>query len=283
MLLGYLLAFREGFEAALLIGMVLGVLRRMRRSDLVAAVWQGVGAATAVSVFGAAAFLTLGLSLEGRMENFFAGTTMLLAALAVTGMLLWMFRRASILPPSLENYIQTAARRQGRKAIFGVAFVSVLREGTELAFFSVAAVFASTPTGALLGALFGLATAFLLGRLWFTTTLRLDLHCFFRVSGVLLTLLAAGLVAQSIHEFNAIGWIPAIVDPIWNTNGLLNAHSFVGEALGAFFGYNSRPSLSEVLAYGIYFISVVWEVRRLKTAPTTRSAQPPSSTDISLP
>ncbi len=50
MLPAYLLSLREGIEAALIIGILLGALRKMRRSDLTPAVWLGVAAAVVISL-----------------------------------------------------------------------------------------------------------------------------------------------------------------------------------------------------------------------------------------
>jgi high-affinity iron transporter len=68
----------------------------------------------------------------------------------------------------------------------------------------------------------------------------------------LLLLFAAGLVAHGVHEFNDVGWIPAVVEPLWNVNGVLDENGPLGAVLKALFGYNGNPSLSEVLSYSFY-------------------------------
>jgi high-affinity iron transporter len=101
--------------------------------------------------------------------------------------------------------------------------------------------------------LLGLGTAALLGWALFATTLRLNLRHFFQVTGVLLVLFAAGLVAHSLQEFNGLGWVPPVTEHIWNINRFLNEQSTFGQVLAALFGYNASPSLTEALAYSGYF------------------------------
>jgi high-affinity iron transporter len=85
----------------------------------------------------------------------------------------------------------------------------------------------------------------------------LDLRRFFKVTGVLLILFAAGLVAHGVHELNEAGIIPAIIDPIWNTNVIIPETSFVGVILKTLFGYNATPTLTEMLAYFGYLAAVL--------------------------
>jgi high-affinity iron transporter len=112
-----------------------------------------------------------------------------------------------------------------------------------------------------LGVILGLATAVVLGWLLFKTTIKLDLRKFFFVTGMLLILFAAGLVAHGVHEFNELGWIPAIIDPLWDMNIILDENSNTGLLLKALFGYNGNPSLSEVLAYVGYFFAILFGLR----------------------
>jgi len=84
------LAFREGFEASLIVGIVLGYLRKLGRSDRARSVWLGVAAATVASLAFAAALTAAGASFEGRGEDIFEGITMFIAAAMLTWMIVWM-------------------------------------------------------------------------------------------------------------------------------------------------------------------------------------------------
>ena len=261
MLPSYLLSLREGIEAALIVGIVLGALRQMRHTDLSPAVWFGVISASVLSVLVGTILTVLGFSFEGTTEEIFEGITMLLAAGVLTWMIFWMSRQARNIKEDLESGVQKAALEGGKRGMFLLAFLAVLREGIELALFLVASVFASNVQRTLLGAFLGLVTAMLLGGALFTTTVRLDLRRFFQVTGFLLIFFAAGLVAHGVHEFNEAGLIPSVIEHVWDINSILDEDSTFGLMLKALFGYNGNPSLTEVLAYFAYFATIFFGLR----------------------
>jgi high-affinity iron transporter len=279
MLPTYLLSLREGLEAALIIGIVLGALTKIRRDDLSSAVWLGTLSAIGVSILTAVLLTSFGMSLEETAEQIFEGITMLIAAGILTWMIFWMRKQARFLKSELEAGVNKAAASTGKRAMFWLAFVAVVREGVELALFITAAFFAGDQSQVttniiqtLAGTILGLGTAALLGWTLFATTVRLDLRRFFQVTGILLILFAAGLVAHGVHEFNEVGWIPAVVEHVWDVNTILDETSLAGQLLKTLFGYNGNPSLTEMIAYFAYLIvvSIFW---RRDAAPVKARVQ----------
>ncbi|MBA3074278.1 MAG: iron permease [Anaerolineae bacterium] len=253
MLPSYLLALREGLEAALIIGIVLSVLRKTERQKLNPAVWIGVLSAIVVSVLAALGLNWIGAEFKGRGEQLFEGITMFLAAGILTWMVFWMRKQSIEIKQNIESTVHQAAEGQGQRTLFMLAFLAVLREGIELALFLLAIRLATKPIQEFLGAGFGLLSAAFIGWVVFTTTRKLSLTRFFQSTNILLALFAAGLVGLGIHEFNELGWIPPIVEHLWNLNSLLPDQSTAGELLKALVGYNSSPSLSQVIGYFGYF------------------------------
>lgn len=255
MLSSYLLSLREGIEAALIIGILLGAVRQVKRPALVPAIWVGTLSAVALSILGAVLLTLLGLKLEGAAEAIFEGFTMLTAAALLTWMIFWMSGHSRTLKSALEADIQRASHF-GRRAVFLVAFIAVLREGIELALFLTASAFVAGSFQTLLGAVLGLGTAVLLGWSLFASTIRLDLRRFFQVTSALLVLFAAGLFAHGVHEFIEVGWLPAIVENVWDISFILSKESLAGQLMSALFGYNPSPDLTEVIAYLAYFVAI---------------------------
>jgi high-affinity iron transporter len=274
MLASFILSLREGIEAALIIGIVLGALRKLNRSQMARAVWYGALSAVLVSLLTGILLTAFGLSLEGAAEQIFEGLAMLLAAGVLTWMIFWMNRQARSIKGELESGVHQATSTGSSRALFGLAFLAVVREGIELALFLTAATFASDPRSTILGSLLGLGAAFLLGWGLFASTLRLDLRRFFQVTGFLLILFAAGLVAHGVHEFNEAGWIPAVVEHVWDVNHLLEENSTAGLMLKALFGYNGNPSLTEVLSYLAYFVLIMLSLRSIKRPVAARGESP---------
>jgi high-affinity iron transporter len=253
MLPSFLLSLREGIEAALIIGIIIGVLTKINHRELKPVVWRGVILAIILSFAFGAGLNAIGMEFTGQMEEVFEGIAMLLAAAILTWMILWMHRQCGQIQRELETKTIQATSKGGASALFLLAFLAVFREGIELSLFLIAARLASDTTSVLTGAVLGLGAAVLLGWLLFASTRRLNLKNFFQVTNVLLLFFAAGLIAHGVHELVEAGWIPAIIDPVWDINHILDDNSEIGGILKALFGYNGNPALIEVIAYFGYF------------------------------
>jgi high-affinity iron transporter len=256
MLPGFLLSLREGFEVALVLGIVLGALRKINRREMSSIIWSGAAIAGLVSVLLAFFLYSLGGELEGRAEEIYEGLSMLFATVLLTWMVFWMRRQAGSLSKELEGNVLKTTALGSHRALFLLAFLAVGREGLELAVFLTISAFSSSAWLTFLGAIAGLSVAALMGFLLFTTTRRLSVKKFFLVTNVLMILFAAGLVARSIHEFNEAGWVPAVVENVWDANHFLNEESTVGSMFVTLLGYNGNPSLTEVVIYVCYLLLV---------------------------
>jgi high-affinity iron transporter len=257
-----LIALREGLEAALIVGIVLGYLSRIGYSEGRRSVWIGVTVAVLASLVLAFFIQLVGVGLEGRAEEIFEGVTMFLAVGVLTWMIFWMRTQMRLVKTSLERNVQDAVETGTKWGLILVAFIAVFREGVETALFLSAAAFASNGQGGtLVGAVLGLAAAMLIGYLIYASTTKLNIRLFFNITSVLLLLFAAGLLAHGIHEFQEADLIPSINKQVWDTNNILDEDSSLGQMLKAVFGYNGNPSLEEVVGYFGYWIVVLVGMR----------------------
>ena len=199
MLGSLVVTMREGFEAALVIGIVLAYLRQAGAGDRARFVWAGVAAAGVVSVVAAGILFASGHDLKGRAEAVYEGTAMLLAAVVLTWMIFWMQRQARTLGADLRGRVADALR-SGRGAVFWVAFVAVAREGIETALFVYAAAGKSSGAATIAGVVIGLAVATVLGIGVYHGSKRLNLGAFFRITSVLLLAFAAYLIRGGLDE-----------------------------------------------------------------------------------
>ena len=251
-----LITLREGLEAALIVGIMLGVMRKLGHTDRNRAVWTGVLVAVVASLIVGLALNALGVAFEGRSEEIFEGITMLLAAGVLTWMIFWMQRQGRRIQAELEVDVRRAATSGSNWALFSLAFVAVVREGIETALFLTAAAFSATPLQTLIGGTVGLALAVILGWLMFVAGKRLDVRAFFRVTSVLLILFASGLMAHGVHELQEARLLPTFIEHVWDINPILDESSLLGTFLKALFGYNGNPSLLETIIYTAYFVVV---------------------------
>lgn len=261
MLSASLITLREGLEAALIIGIVLGYLQQIGRRDRAPLVWAGVCLAALLSTIIALAMRAIGAELEEPFEQIFEGTTMVLAVIVLTWMIFWMRSQGRLIKSTLERNVQTAITRGEKWGLLGLAFFAVFREGLETALFLAANAFAADAQGTLVGALIGIALAVILGVLIYVYAVRLNVKLFFDVTSILLIVFAAGLITHAVHEFQEIGWLPILMDHAWNTEWLLTNDSAIGSILRALVGYNAKPSFLEVATYIGYLLVVVQTIR----------------------
>ena len=268
-----LLTTREGLEASLIVGIVLAYLAKTDNRRYFSTIWLGTAAAVAVSIVtGAALFFTVG-ALEGRAEQIFEGAAMFSAVAVLTWMIFWMRKQAVNIKRELEQRIEGAIAAGSAVGLASVVFFAVLREGWETALFLFAISESSSPLTTTIGAIAGLVVAVALGVALYTGSRRLNLRQFFTVTGVLLIVFAAGLLAHGIHEFQEAGLLPMTIEHVWDTNGIVSEDSTAGEFLTTLFGYNGNPSLLEVLAWGsfataalAFFLAPLVSWRRLSAA-----------------
>lgn len=261
MLATLLIGFREGLEAALIVGIVLGYLKKIGQTGRSRYAWIGVGLALALSVALAIGIQVAGAELEGRAEEIFEGVTMLLAVGVLTWMVYWMRYQARFLKSALEREVQAVVSGEQNWGLAAVAFTAVIREGVETALLLSAAAFAGNRSQALVGALLGLLAAAVAGALIYASTIRLNLRMFFNVTSVLLLIFAAGLLARGVHEFQEAGLLFTVNDHVWNTGHILDEASPAGQVVNTLFGYTNSPSLESVIAYCAYWILAMFGVR----------------------
>jgi high-affinity iron transporter len=197
----FVITLREGFEATLIVGLILAYLAKTGQREQARAVWWGVAVAALTSfAVGATLFLSIG-ELEGTSEMLYEGATMIFAAALVTWMAFWMRKQASTIGSHLREQVSESLRTGGAIGLATVAFVAVAREGLETALFLFASTENSGPVIAVAGGVLGLAAAVGLGVAFYRGALKLDLSKFFTATSLLVIAFAAYLVFGGVHEF----------------------------------------------------------------------------------
>jgi high-affinity iron transporter len=276
-----LIMVREGFEAALIVAIVFAYLRRSDRLDLAGPAWVGIAAAMAIAFgVGIAVHLTIG-SLTGvdRLRTF--AVISIAAVVVLTWMVFWMRRQSRAIKSDLERQVGSALRR-GRVglAVAAVAFLAVLREGVEAALFMVAAATSEDGAKVFAGALLGLSLAAVLGLLTYLGGRRLPLAGFFRATGIVLIVFAAGLLARTVLFLQADGDLGTLHDNLYDLTRypILTQRSEIGRFLAAMIGWDPRPSLEQVVAWAAYLGGVtVLFLRRPRPGRATSPAAPPAA------
>lgn len=274
----FLLMLREGVEAALIVAILLAYLQKLGRVEEKKWVWWGTGAAVVASLIaGIVIFNTVG-SFEGDAEAIAEGVIAIVAGVLLTWMILWMAKQARFIKGDLHARIDTAVAGGGSLAVGLVAFVAVAREGLESALFMLSTTIGTEAVLAqALGGFAGLAAAVVIGYLVYRGGSQLNLRVFFRVTGVLLILFAAGLVAKAVHEFQEVGYIPVFVEHVWNIEWANPDNSTFWRFAKTLFGWDQDPSLLQVIVYLAYAVGVsrfFLKATKAPSKPPTEGAVP---------
>lgn len=257
MLSTFIIALREGLEAALIVGILVAYVVRTDRRFLLKPLWTGVAAALVLSLGLGAILSFTSAELSDRGEELFAGVTSFAAVGLVTWMVFWMKRTARTLRNELHGKVDQALTG-GPISLALVAFFAVAREGLETALFvytnfkTVGAI--STAT---LGLVLGLALAVGLGYLIYNRSVKINLSKFFTVTGVALIIVAAGVLSYGVHEFQELGWLPGADDFIWDVTPWIAKESILASLLSGTVGFDTTTSWVQILAWGAYLTAVL--------------------------
>jgi high-affinity iron transporter len=268
-LAAFLVMLREGVEAAIIVALLLGYLHRMDRRADGRWVWAGTIAAVLISLgVGIILWNTVG-GLEGFAEEVTEGLVAFVAAGLLTWMIFWMGQRARHLRSQMHDQVDAALAAGGATALAMIAFVAVLREGVESALFIISTTVGTEASAwQLLGGIAGLLVAVAIGAGFYVGSNSIDLRVFFRLTGVLIILFAAGLVSKGVHEFQEAGLLPTVREHVWDIGLLGPSDSTLGAFLGSLFGWTPRPSLLMVIGYVAYLVPVLLVFLRMTSTVT---------------
>jgi high-affinity iron transporter len=274
----FVIGLREGVEASLIVGILAAFLRQRGATHQLRWVWAGVLSAVALCAAAGILLEVLNENLPQRQQEGLETVIAVIAVAMVTSMIVWMARHARSIKGELET--RAGAAIEGSVwTIAAMAFLAVLREGMETAVFLLSAFQASTNrSAASAGAVLGLLVAVAIGFGLYKGGVKINLAKFFTATGLVLVLVAAGLVAFAMHTGHEAGWISFgqqhVVDMRWLVKpGSVQAALFTGVL-----GIQPRPALIEVVAWLAYLIPVsafvLRSARRRPTRPAPALAAP---------
>ncbi|MGW0336794.1 iron uptake transporter permease EfeU [Streptomyces sp. NPDC003011] len=251
----YLIGLREGLEASLVVCILIAYLVKTGRRDALKPIWTGIGVAVALALgFGCA--LEFGSQeLTFKAQEALGGSLSILAVCLVTWMVFWMRRTARHLRDELHGKLDDALR-MGTGALVATAFLAVGREGLETALFVWASVHAAsdgTPRP-LIGVALGIATAVLLGWLFYRGAVRIDLSRFFTWTGGMLVVVAAGVLAYGVHDLQEADLVPGLTDKAFDISGTVDPSSWYGTLLKGVFNFQPDPTVLQVTVWLLYLV-----------------------------
>lgn len=273
----FVITLREGFEAALVVGIVFACLQKAQKQEYYRWISSGV-------IAGIIASISIGLLLWQSLQTIETNQSYyapfikqilntlfaLIAVSMLSWMLLWMSKQAKSLKGEVEGAVNTALSNDNAgKGIFLLIFIAVLREGFETVLF-ITAQFQEDYFSSVLGAIVGLILASLMGWSLFYWGIKINIRLFFQVMGIFLLLIVAGLIISALKNFDGAMVILSQINPkyqniclfdqgscllgfkIWNASNFLPDSKFPGILLKTLFGYRDQIYLVQLMAYFLF-------------------------------
>ena len=269
MLPTFVIGLREGLEAALIIGIIAAFLGQQGRHDALRQVWIGTIAAVAICLGVAVVLQVISSDLPQRQQEGLETVVGAVAVGMVSYMAVFMRRHARQLKGDLESATGSALATGSATGLVAMAFLAVLREGFETAVFLLATFHASgDATSSWVGAVAGIAVAVAAGYGIYKGGVRLNLGRFFRVTGLVLVLVAAGLAMTVVHTATEAGWLPVGQTQALDLSWLVRPGTPVSSLLTGVLGIQPFPVRVEIIAWVGYLVPmallVAWPAGRAR-------------------
>ena len=259
----FFVVWRESLEAFLIAGILYAWLKANDDSGSGRrALFLGLAAGAGLAMLLGWALQTVQDELTGEALDMFQTATLFVAAGLITQMVLWMRKHGRQMKARLHADLAAAAEKSGHLGVAVVAALAVAREGAETVIFLYGMAQEGDLNALLLGALAGFAGAGATAWLAAKSLARLNIGLLLRLSSILLLILASALLIAAIDRLLGAGWLPPLLDPVWDSSALLDDGTKAGKLIADFSGYRARPALTSLIAWASYWGVVIFVWRR---------------------
>ncbi|WP_456478268.1 FTR1 family protein [Geoglobus ahangari] len=274
----FVITLREGFEAALLVAILVAYLRRSGKTAEVRYAYTGALIAIVLGLIAALGLVLTAGALGEEQKVLFEGAASYLAVAVLTYMIVWMSGK------NVREEIESRASSRIRWGIAAIAFVFVVREVFETVLF-LTPYATRDALGTLAGAGAGIAAALLLSLAVFRLEYRMDMRRFFYVTGILLAFIASGLAGYGTHELIEFaeekGYKSWLFEEAYalgiDASNPLHHKGAVGSVLAVMFGYSASMEWLRVFVQFGYLLVTLLLIHRRYSASKVRAERPTPS------
>lgn len=245
-----LIGLREGLEASMVVMILVAFLVKSGRRDQLRWVALGVAAAVAATM---AVFLVIELgtkTLTSTGQELLGGVASLVAVALISYMLLWMSASAKDMAGDLKGRLGSAVE-VGPWAVVLMAFAAVAREGVETTLLVFDSITHSAPA---LGLATGIAVSIVAAVLMYRGAVRINLGVFFTVTGVLLIVVAAGILRYGITDLQEAGVLAGLGDYAFDLTGVIIPGSTLATVIEGVFNLVPQPTTASMIAWSLYLV-----------------------------
>jgi len=268
MLASFLITFREGLEAFLIVGIILSYLGKLQARRFNKYIYLGVFLGLIVSLIIAYIFQVVIYGMDNELyQHYLMIFILLFATVVLSYMVVWMANQSKQIKGEIEENLKNLVTTGNILGMVFLAFLAVLREGFEtvLFFSSLTLTEGFTMQEGLLGAVIGLVGSLILVYALMKGTRNIPLKAFFKYTGLLILIIAGGLFGSAISMMQASELIPTFIPVVYDISFILDDRGLFGTFLRALFGYNSSPTLLHLISWSAYMLTAIFLWKRTYT------------------
>lgn len=259
----FFVVWRESLEAFLIAGILYAWLQANDSSGKgKRALFAGLAAGAGLALLLGWALLSAQDELTGEALEIFQTATLFVATGLITQMVLWMRKHGRQMKARLHADLASARERSGFLGVAVVAALAVAREGAETVIFLYGLAQGGEMSALAFGSVTGFAAAGFTAWLAAKSLAKLNIGLLLRLSSILLLILASALLIAAVDRLIGAGWLPPLLDPVWDSSLLIDDTTKAGKLLADFSGYRARPALSSLLVWASYWGVVLFAWRR---------------------
>lgn len=244
-----LVIFREMLEISLILGIVSAATKSVKNSRIyiVAGIMGGFICSAIVAFF----ITRLTSSLSGYGEEMMDVAIIMITVLVVGSMAIWVKNSGARFNEKVGKLSAQDDSLSARVMLVLVVATTVFREGTEIVLFihAIASAYTLESTdyaiGFAVGMIAGVGAAVAISY----GLSRIAVKYLFKVSFVLLSLVAASLASEAAGILTSLGMVDILSMPIWDSEEFIPDFSLVGRILKMLIGYNAKPNGLQVIFY----------------------------------
>ncbi len=244
-----IVVFREIFEVALILGVILASTRGLahRTRWIFTGICGGILGAVAVAYFAK----SISMAAEGMGQELFNAGVLLTAAVVISWTALWMRQHGREITKHLKEMGKSLM--EGATPLYTMSAVialAVLREGAEIVLFTYGMIAAGQSIASILsGSAIGLAGGVIAGAMLYFGLLRIPTKYIFRVTTWMLILLSAGMASMAAQFLVSAGYFMDFTDTVWDSSWLIAESSLLGQTLHTLLGYTEQPMQIQLCFY----------------------------------
>lgn len=203
----FVIAFREGIEASLLVATILIALRQRNATELQRPVWSGVWVAVILCAIGGYFLFQYAIGASAQVELALYSA----AAITVTSMIFWMHKTGKQIKQGVNSKIDSlkgSATFAAKATMFAFVFFMVAREGIELVLLLMSFSAVDGGWSLMLAIILGLGLSIGIGYSLTKGFVKINVGQFLQWTAYVLVLFVAQLVIDILHEGVEAGVFP---------------------------------------------------------------------------